>query len=176
MNKFLKAYFSGIVFILLFGCPSEDECTKIIVVRPEFSITSPYGTTSYPEQTQEIPCDWPEPTPAEPISEGNVLNNFSYEVINFKFTPDTGNNTSRLEFEIKLNNENDFIVRGEPILTIDSDNIQFSRSYSADASSPCNEIGAYSSCILTCDKEYPHEPNLGPPPTKFELAEVKYVL
>ncbi len=175
MKQFFKLCFL-LNLLFLFSCPSDDNCTKTIIVQFEQTISGPSGITFIPEQTQEVPCDFPEPTAVTPIDEGNALKNFSYEVINFVFTADTGNNTSKLQFEIKLNNENNFIVRGNPILTIDSDNIQFSTSYSNDASSPCNEIQANSSCNLIYDKETPHDPNLGPPPSKFELASVKYVL
>lgn len=175
MKKFLKLTLV-LTLLLLLSCPSEDDCIKTIIVQPEFSITEPYGSTYYPEQTQEVPCDFPEPTVVEPIGEGNVLKNFSYEVINFTYTADTGNGTYRLQFEIKLNNENDFIVRGNPILTIDNDGLEFSRSYSTEAISPCNEIQANSSCILIYDKEAPIDLNIGPPSSKFELVSIKYVL
>lgn len=177
MKEIIKLCFLSSLF-LLFSCPSDDDddCMKTIILRQEQTISGPSGITFIPEQTQEVPCDFPEPTVVEPIDEGDALKDFSYEVINFVFTADTGNNTSRLQFEIKLNNENNFIVRGYPILTIDSDNIQFSTSYSNDASSPCNEIQANSSCIHIYDKETPLDPDLGPPPSKFELASVKYVL
>lgn len=163
---------------LICACPSDDmeACTKTIIVQYEQTIYGPYGTTHIPEVTQEVPCDFPEPEDTNPIGEGNSLNNFSYEVINFEFIPDTGNNSSTLQFEIKLNNENNFDVKGDPILTIDSDNIQFSRSYTSEAISTCNEIDANSSCILKVDKDYPIDPNLGPPPTKYELVSVKYIL
>jgi hypothetical protein len=82
------------------------------------------------------------------------LENFTYEVLNFTFTPDTGNNTSRLQFEIKLNNNNNYSVTGVPILTLVSNGIlEFSTSYSNDASIPCFGIDANSHCILTYDKE-----------------------
>ncbi|TBN04792.1 hypothetical protein EYD45_05900 [Hyunsoonleella flava] len=177
MIKFVKV---SLLFslLLLFSCPSDDEdaCTKTIIVQFEQTISGPSGITFIPEITQEVPCDFPEPEVVEPIDQGNALTNFSYEVISFVFTPDTGNNTSRLQFEIKLNNENDFVVKGVPVLTIDSDNIQFSTSYSNDAIAPCYEIQANSSCNHTYDKETPLDPNLGPPPSKFDLVSVKYVL
>ncbi|WP_338359430.1 hypothetical protein [Yeosuana marina] len=175
MTKPLKSVSIVALFLFLVCCSSKDNCTKTIIVQYESTIYGQLGTTYIPEITQEVPCDLPEPETVQPIGEGNVLNNFSYDVINFVFTPDTGNNTSRLQFEIKLNNENNFIVRGDPILTINSDNIQFSKSYSADATSVCNEIQANSSCILIYDKETPIDVNLGIP-NKFELVSVKYIL
>ncbi|WP_194767185.1 hypothetical protein [Tamlana sp. I1] len=177
MAKLFKPiYFLNILLIIL-GCSSSDDkdCTKTIIVQPEYEIIGPQGTTLIPEIKQEIPCDSPEPDPVKPIIEGNVLTNFSYDVLSFEYTPDTGNNTSRIQFEIKLNNPNNFIVRGTPILTINSDNIQFSTSYSADATEACHEIQANSSCVLVYNKETPIDPNLGTP-NKFELVSVKYVL
>ncbi|GEM_PF-1083739 len=177
MTKYIKIGFH-LCLLFFFSCSNTDEdtCTKTIIVQVEQTVSGPSGTTFIPEITQEVPCDFPEPEVVEPIDEGNALTSFSYEVINFVFTPDTGNNTSRLQFEIKLNNENDFIVKGFPVLTIDSDNIQFVTSYANDAISPCFEIQANSSCNHTYDKETPLDPNLGPPPSKFDLISVKYVL
>lgn len=176
MIRFPKVLFSLFCLFIVFNCSSsKDDCTKTIIVQYESTIYGQLGTTYIPEITQEVPCNFPEPEPVQPIGEGNVLNNFSYEVLSFVFTPDTGNNTSRLQFEIKLINENNFTVRGNPVLTIKSDNLQFSKNYSADAMSPCNQIEANSSCTLTFDKEYPIDPNLGVV-TTFELVSVKYVL
>ena len=165
--------------LLLFSCPSDDmeeECMKTIIVQYESTIYSQYGNIYIPEVTQEVPCDFPEPEDVKPLTQGDALENFSYEVIQWQFISDTGNNTSRLQFQIKLFNENDFDVKGNPILTIDSDNIQFSQNFTPEAINSCNEIAAESFCILSVDKEYPIDPNLGPPPTKFDLVSVKYIL
>lgn len=176
MTKPLKSISIVVLFLFLFCCSSsKDDCTKTIIVQYESTIYGQLGTTYIPEITQEVPCDFPEPEAVQPIGEGNVLSNFSYDVINFVFTPDTGNSTSRLQFEIKLNNKNNFIVRGNPILTVNSDNLQFSASYSADATSACHEIQANSSCILIYDKETPIDINLGTP-SKFDLVSVNYIL
>lgn len=142
----------------------------------ESTIYGQYGTISIPEIKQEVPCDFPEPEDVKPITLGDELQNFSYEIITWQFVPDTGNNTSRLTFEIKLFNDNNFEAKGSPRLTINSDNIQFTKNYTSEATNSCNTIDAESFCILTVDKEYNIDPNIGPPPTKFDLETVKFFL
>ena len=136
------------------GCSSKDDnCVKIIIVQYGYSISGPYGSMHIPEIKQEVPCDFPEPEDANPIEVSGKLKNFSYEVISFNFTPDTGNNTNRLQFEIKLINPNNYAIVGLPVLTTLADGLQISSSYSNNASSPCYSIDANSSCILTFDKQ-----------------------
>lgn len=172
MKKYLKLNTGLILSLFLFSCPSDDECTKNIIVQYEQTING----TLIPQQTQEVPCDFPEPEFVDPnVIEGNELENFTYEVLSFNYLSDTGNNTSLVQFEIKLNNNNDFIAEGRPILTIATDDLEFSSSYSVDASIKCNEIAANSSCIFTVNKEYEITPNIVPS-NKFELKEVVYLI
>lgn len=150
MIKILKYPFLILTALVLFGCPSdEDDCTETITI-PQFYIIN-NESYSY-DRELEVPCGSPKPTDAVQI-EPPLLENFSYEVLSFVNTPDTGNNTSRLQFEIKINNPNDYKVKGVPILTIEFDGIVITGSYSSDASIPCTQIDANSSCILTYDKE-----------------------
>ena len=144
-----------ICIIYMFSCSSskDDECVKIIIVQYGYSFSSPYGSMYIPEIKQEVPCDFPDPEDAKPIEVTGKLKNFSYEVINFNFTPDTGRYTNRLQFEIKLINPNDYAIVGTPVLTTIADRLQISGSYSNYATSPCYAIDANSSCILTFDRE-----------------------
>jgi hypothetical protein len=124
--------------------------------------------------TQEIPCDAPEPE-----EEGSMqinppaLENFSFEVLHFNYTENTENNTSRFQFEIILNNPNDYVAVGVPILTINTDGLVTKGSYSNNASIPCYEINANSSCTLTFDQE--SSLNLGKI-NSMELVTVEYFL
>ncbi|MCA0152805.1 hypothetical protein [Winogradskyella vincentii] len=149
----IKNYIPLLLITTLFlGCPAEDDdgdCMKTITI-PQYYIVN-NQTYSY-NISQEVPCDFPEPTEPELI-EPPTLENFSYEVLSFTFTPDTGNNTSRLQFEIMLNNPNAYAVNGVPILTINTDGLESSGSFSNNASMPCYQIGEDSSCILTYDQQ-----------------------
>lgn len=176
MTKFSKHIFSIVALLILFSCSSKDECKKDIIVQYEQTTPGPSGTTFIPEITQEVPCDFPEPEIVDPnLVEGSELENFTYDIISFNYTPDTGNNTSKVQFEIKLNNNNNFIAKGYPILRIEADGIVFSSSYQQDAITRCNEISANSSCTFTLDKEYPILPNI-PQPSEYKLVSVTYLI
>lgn len=156
------------VSLIISGCSSkDDECTKMMAIPHYYVVNNQFQ--SY-DVMEEVPCDFPEPgeigTPPE-------LKNFSYEVIFFTYIPDTGNNTSQLKFQIKLNNPNAYAAEGLPFLTIKSEEIEFTRTYGNEASIPCGGIPAKGSCTLTFDKEYPIDPDLGVPGF-MELVSVKY--
>ena len=156
MTTTLKNCILVISTVFLFGCSSSDDkandnadCMKTITIPQYYFINN--QSYSY-ETTQEVPCDFPEPTVPELI-QAPELEGFTYEVLKFEFTPDTGNNTSRLQFEIKLNNPNANAVSGVPMLTMNADGLVTTASFSNYASVPCLEIAANSSCILTFDQE-----------------------
>lgn len=148
MTKYFKLLILLITVVFIFGCSADKECTKIITI-PGITIVTPTGTSIGPDWTQEVPCDYE----ITPIKEAEPLKNFSYEVLSFNFTPDTGRNTSRLQFEIKLNNLNDFIIKGAPVLTVNNDGLESSGGFSKGAISTCYQIEAKSSCIFTFDQE-----------------------
>ncbi|WP_029035734.1 hypothetical protein [Salinimicrobium terrae] len=152
MKKILKFPVLFLTAVLLFGCSSDDsdeDCMKTITI-PQFYYVN--GQSYSYDVTQKVSCNTPEPTEPTQI-EPPKLEDFSYEVLKFEFTPDTGNNTSRLQFEIKLTNPNDHAVSGVPMLTMDVDGLQTKSSFSNNASVPCYEIAANSSCILTYDQQ-----------------------
>jgi hypothetical protein len=166
--------FSIFIFLLIcsfftFGCSSTDNCTKTITI-PELIIISPSGSSYNPAYTQQVPCDYI----VTPVTENTTeLKNFSYEVLSFKFTPDTGKNTSRLQFEIKLNNPNNYNAVGIPIITMNVDGVIATGNFTSTLSSPCNGIIANSSCILTYDKET--SLNIGLTKS-IVLVSVKYIV
>lgn len=162
---------SALVTLAIFGCSSTDDCTKTITI-PGITIITPTGSVYYPEYQQVVSCDYVE----TPLQEQAPLQNFTYEVLDFTFTPDTGNNTKRLKFDIKLNNLNNFPVKGFAYITTNADGLVSSSAFINDsASSICDEIAANSSCIFSYDRESPLELELGFIES-IELVDVKYYL
>lgn len=80
-----------------------------------------------------------------------TLKAITYEVLFFEFTSDTGNNSSRLRYDIKFNNLNDISVNGFPKITLNIDGLVSSNI--ASSASPCYSIAENSSCIISFDEE-----------------------
>lgn len=103
------------LFILNVSCGSkDDDCTKMMAI-PQYYVEN--NLIKSHDVMQEVSCDFPEP---EELKGPPELKNFTYDVLYFTFIPDTGNNTSRLKFEIKLHNPNNTAAVGLPFLTIKS--------------------------------------------------------
>ena len=98
-----------------------------------------------------------------------TLKNITYDVVLFEFTPDTGNNTSRLKYEINLNNSNNVLVNGFYKITLNIDGLVSSKI--ATSASVCYEIGANSSCTIRFDEE--ESLNIGLI-NSIELVSVEY--
>ena len=167
-----KMFFSLILMsiILISGCGSkDDDCTKTVQIT-HYALKNKKFEPYY--VMEEVSCDFV----AEDIGP-LPLKNFTYEVLNFIFIPDTGNKTSRLKFEIKLNNPNNYAVEGLAYITIRpaGDNFEYTGTYSDLASVPCYNIGANSNCILTYDVEYPYNPDVGAPES-MEVIKVEYYI
>lgn len=170
MKKIISFIILLLLIILNTNCASkDDECTKTAEI-PHYA----FKDKKFERYVvmEEVSCDFVVedlgPLP---------LKNFTYEVLNFIFIPDTGNETSRLKFEIKLNNPNNYAVEGLAYITTRpaGDNFEFTGTYSELASVPCNKIGANSSCILTYDVEYPYNPDVGAPES-MEVVKVEYYI
>jgi len=129
--KIIKLLLLLPVFILLSGCPGDDDT---------------------------------EDTPVE-------LKAVTYEVLNFKFTSDTGNNSSRLQYEIKFTNPNAVPINGFHRITLNADGL-VTTSISSNHS-PCYTIDANSVCTLSFDKEDSF--NIGRV-NAIELISVEYIL
>jgi hypothetical protein len=172
MKELLKFPLMCLTAVILLSCSSTDsdeDCMKTITIPQFYYVNN--QSYSY-DVTKEVSCDTPEPTAPQEI-EPPVLEDFSYEVLKFEFTPDTGNNTSRLQFEIKLNNPHNEPVSGVPVLTVEVDGLQTRGSFSQNASVPCYEIAANSSCILTYDQQESLDVVII---ESYELIDVKYYL
>ena len=144
----MKKAFLLIVLKVIVGCSSTDDCTKTISI-PSRSIITPSGAAYIPGTTLLVPCDYVE----TPIQEQASLTNFTYEVLNFNFTPNTGQNTNRLKFDIKLNNQNNYNVNGVAYISLNTDGLVSSSVFTNGTTSACNQINANSSCIFSYDKE-----------------------
>ena len=170
--KNLKLYTVVISLLVLWSCGNSDEdCTKTISIPQAYFVN---GQTYTREFTQEVPCDFPEPTETE-IIEPPRLENFSYQILNFNYIPDTGNNTLRLQFDIQLNNNNNFDVTGIPYFTTNSDGLIVSgASYSQTAINPCFSINANSNCIFSYDQEEPLD--IGLAPGSIQIINVEYIV
>jgi hypothetical protein len=166
MNTFTKAIFGTTVSILLLGCAAND-CTKEITI-PERTIQTSTGSSYYPPYQLEVPCDYV----ITPVEEQPKLKEFSYEVIQFTFTPDTGRNTARLEYKIKLNNLSNQTAKGFPILTTDADGVVVSGGYHSNS---CEQIETNSSCIISYDKEFVLNGNIGLTKS-IKLVKVEYFI
>lgn len=55
--------------------------------------------------------------------EKETLKEITYEVLLFKYTPDTGNNSSRLEYNIKYTNPNNTAIKGFSNITMNYDGL-----------------------------------------------------
>lgn len=78
-----------------------------------------------------------------------TLKKITYEVVLFEFTPDTGNNTNRLQYEIKFNNLNSVPIQGFYKVALSVDGFVSSRTSRIS----CSEIDANASCSLIFDEE-----------------------
>lgn len=161
-------FFLIILSTFIYGCSSAEDCTKTIII-PSQTIVTPSGSSYIPERSSIVPCDYV----VTPIQEQLPLQNFTYEVLNFVFTPDTGNNTNRLKFDIKLNNPNNFAIDGFAYITVNVDGTVSSSGFLNGATSSCGQISPNSSCIFSYDKE--SSLNLGVVQS-IQLVDVKYYL
>lgn len=169
MIKATKLAFLLLSTLSILSCASNGDCTKTITI-PGLVIQSPSGTAYLPDSQQVVPCDYE----ITPINEGVKLENFTYDVLLFEFTPDTGKKTSRLQYKIKLNNPNSFVAKGVPKLTIDYDGVVIG-SYGVASEPFCTQIEAKSSCTIILDKEYPLNPDISLTKS-VKLVTVEYIL
>lgn len=103
-------------------------------------------------------------TKSDSISEKEELQlqPVTWEVILFEFTPDTGNNSSRLRYEIKFTNPNPVDITGYYSLKMRSEDLEWT-SFSFNTS-PCYAIAAESDCTISFDEE-----------DSFEVGRVDFI-
>ncbi|WP_452220883.1 hypothetical protein [Lacinutrix salivirga] len=100
-----------------------------------------------------------------------VIEGVTNEVVFFNFIPDTGNTTSKLEYEIIFTNLNAFEIEGFSKITTNSDGLISSTI--STSNSQCYTIAANSSCTYTFEAEDSHD--LGMVNT-VELVSVEYTI
>lgn len=127
---------------------------KFLLLLPVFFLLS--GCPSDDDLTEDTPV---------------ALKAVTYEVLLFKFTPDTGNNSSRLQYEIKFTNPNAILINGFHRITLKADGL-VSTSIASN-NSPCYTIDANSACTLSFDAEDSF--NIGRV-NAIELVAVEYIL
>ena len=84
--------------------------------------------------------------------EEETLTNVTYKVLLFRFIPDTGHNSSRLQYEIEFNNPNNVSVKGFFKITTNIDG-QISVVFANKKTARCYQIGANSSCTISFNEE-----------------------
>ena len=88
--------------------------------------------------------------------EKETLKPVTYEVLLFEFTADTGNNSSRLHYEIKYTNPNDVAVKGTSSVTANYNGLILTPIKRVSVS-PYTEIGANSTYTEVYNVESPHD-------------------
>lgn len=146
--KFSSVFIVLITLLLCISCAENYGCVERVTVAD--NVTKEGNTFTFtPSYWVDLPCD-DDITERQNTSE--VLKNFTYKVRSFNFISDTGNNSSKLSFEIALENNNNFSVEGLPIFTMREDGVEFNKSYTSETGS-CSTIGANETCILTYQEE-----------------------
>ena len=170
LSRFYKISFL-FVTICFFNCSSNnEECLKTETIQQFYGL----GGFAYNYNVdQEIPCDVDVSNSRIEISPP-LLNDFTYEVLNYEHIEDTGNNTSKTHFEIKLNNPNEYAVDGFPYFTLLIDGATFSNRYQNLISSFCTTLNANSSCTLMFDMETQH--SIVGIQNSVEIKDIKYYL
>jgi hypothetical protein len=87
-------------------------------------------------------------------TEKETLKPVTYEVLLFEFTADTGNNSSRLHYEIKYANPNDVAVKGTSSVTANYNGLILTPIKRVP---PYVEIGANSTYTEVYNVESPHD-------------------
>ncbi|CAC9973497.1 hypothetical protein [Flavobacterium panici] len=91
-------------------------------------------------------------------TEKETLKDITSEVLLFEYTSDTGNNSSKLHYEIKYTNPNNVAIKGVSNITINSDGLILTPIKRVP---PYIEIAANSSFTEIYNVEEPHNINVG---------------
>lgn len=91
------------------------------------------------------------------------------ELIYFEYTSDTGNNTSKLEYQFRFTNPNTVAVTGGARITTNSDGLESTTIGTDD--SLCYVIEANSECIYTFEAESSHDLGI---PNSVEFVSAYY--
>ena len=104
--------------------------------------------------------------------EKETLKSITYEVLLFDYTADTGNNTSRLRYEIKFTNPNNVDVKGNYKITYDAGGLILTPVRKVPNDDPYEKIRANSFYTASYDVESAIDINIGKVNSiKFVTAE-----
>lgn len=103
--------------------------------------------------------------------EKKTLKSITSEVLLFEFTPDTGHNSSRLHYEIKYTNPNDFAIKGFSSITMDYNGLILTPIKKLP---PYIEIGANSNYTEIYDVESAHDTQ-SLSPEQIKTFSIKFV-
>lgn len=104
-------------------------------------------------------------------TEKETLKSITYEVLLFEFTADTGNNSSRLKYNIKYTNPNNVAVKGTSAVTMNYNGLILTPIKRVP---PYVEIEANSSYTESYDVESPHDTQ-SLSPEQIKTFSVKFV-
>ena len=142
-----------LISLVLFGCSKSDDCTTTIDI-PQFYMVN--GQSHRFTATQEVPCDFDvssvTPVQIEPV----ILENISYEVLQYEHAIDRTNNYEKLKFTIRLTNPNPYEVQGFTEITWEKN--PTAKLYvhgSAGNGTGCASIEANSICLIEYEAEGP---------------------
>lgn len=142
-----------LITLVLFGCSKSDDCTRTIDI-PQFYVVN--GQSHSYTATQEVPCDFDAssvtPVQIEPV----IVENISYEVLQYQHAIDRTNDYEKLKFTIRLTNPNPYDVQGFTEITWEKNPTAKLYIYgSVGNGTGCASIAANSTCLLEYEAEGP---------------------
>ena len=143
-----------LITLVLFNCSnSDDDCTTTMEVPKFYELD---GRSHTYNVTEEVSCDFDTdsmiPEEIEPV----ILENLSYEVLQYQHAIDQTNNYEKLKFTIRLTNKNPYEVEGFTEITWNKNpSFKLYIYGSGNNSTGCTSIAANSSCFLEYDFEGP---------------------
>lgn len=141
-----------LITLVLFSCSnSDDDCTTTMEVPKFYELD---GRSHTYIVTEEVSCDFDIdsmiPEEIEPV----ILENLSYEVLQYQHAIDQTDNYEKLKFTIRLINQNSYEVDGFTEITWNKNPTFKLYIYgSGNNSTGCTSIAANSSCLLEYDFE-----------------------
>ena len=104
--------------------------------------------------------------------EKETMKPITYEVLLFEFTPDTGNNSSRLRYDINYTNPNNVAVKGSSKITMNYDGLILTPIKKVP---PYIEIAANSNFTESYNVEEPLNPAVGKT-NSIKLVSVEFII
>ena len=103
--------------------------------------------------------------------EEEILEEVTHEVLLWEFTPDTGNDTQRLRWEIEFHNPNNEAITGFYRITVNADGLV--STLHSTSTAPCYQIEANARCVVSFDEEDSHDVVMA---NSINLVDVAYII